>query len=88
MRDRPGCLAQQHSDEMVCNACRLRWDVHDTEAPECRSTPPVMRAASPPLHFNEFGHIVAPPGHAPKMFIRDGRPVPAPFVSGLPDRSR
>lgn len=44
--DQP-CHATRQSDEMVCNACRLRWDVNDPERPECRKAPPVMRAATP-----------------------------------------
>ena len=34
--DRPaGCKARLWSDEWVCTACRLRWDMHDTEPPAC-----------------------------------------------------
>jgi hypothetical protein len=29
------CQAIRYSDEMHCSRCRLRWDVNDTERPEC-----------------------------------------------------
>jgi hypothetical protein len=38
------CQARQYSDEMVCNACRLRWDTNDREPPPCGNS-----VSSPPL---------------------------------------
>lgn len=38
------CLAIQHGDLTVCEACDLRWDTNDPDAPVCRHnlarTPP------------------------------------------------
>ena len=30
------CQARQHSDQMLCGACGLAWDVNDPDPPECR----------------------------------------------------
>ena len=30
------CQARQHSDQMVCDACGLTWDMNDPEPPKCR----------------------------------------------------
>lgn len=35
MGDRRRCSALQHSDQMVCDACNLVWDVNDPAPPEC-----------------------------------------------------
>lgn len=29
------CQARQHSDQMICHACGLVWDVNDPDAPDC-----------------------------------------------------
>ena len=29
------CKARQHSDQMVCDACGLCWDMNDPDPPEC-----------------------------------------------------
>lgn len=29
------CKARQESDQMVCHACGLVWDINDPEPPEC-----------------------------------------------------
>lgn len=29
------CKARQHSDQMICEACGLQWDVNDPDPPEC-----------------------------------------------------
>ena len=29
------CKARQHSDQMICDACGLQWDVNDIDPPEC-----------------------------------------------------
>lgn len=29
------CRAEQHSDQMVCAPCNLRWDMNDPHPPEC-----------------------------------------------------
>ncbi len=31
----PACTARQHSDQMICEACGLQWDVNDPEPPKC-----------------------------------------------------
>ncbi len=31
------CHARQHSDEMYCHRCRLRWDANDRDEPRCRT---------------------------------------------------
>lgn len=31
------CHARQHSDEMYCHRCRLRWDANDRDEPGCRT---------------------------------------------------
>jgi hypothetical protein len=30
------CMAVQHSDQMVCERCALRWDVNDSAPPTCQ----------------------------------------------------
>ena len=30
------CQARQFNDEMICNACHLRWDTNDPDPPQCR----------------------------------------------------
>lgn len=38
------CKAVQHSDQMICTACGLVWDVSDPEPPECKENQqPVVR---------------------------------------------
>lgn len=34
-RAAPGCVAVQHSDNMVCLACELSWGVNDPQPPIC-----------------------------------------------------
>ena len=29
------CKARQYSDQMLCGACGLAWDVNDDDPPEC-----------------------------------------------------
>lgn len=36
MSRRPGCLARQYGDQMICAACGLTWDTNDREPPDCR----------------------------------------------------
>lgn len=36
MKTRPGCLARQYGDQMICHACGLNWDTNDPEPPDCR----------------------------------------------------
>lgn len=36
MKTRPGCLARQYGDQMICHACGLNWDTNDPEPPECK----------------------------------------------------
>jgi len=36
------CKALQYSDQMLCGACGLAWDVNDEDPPECK---PVARTA-------------------------------------------
>ena len=31
------CEAVQHSDQMVCDACALAWDMNDPAPPECEN---------------------------------------------------
>lgn len=31
------CKAMRMSDQMVCRACNLVWDVNDPEPPECKA---------------------------------------------------
>lgn len=31
------CKARQYSDQMLCDACGLAWDVNDPEPPRCLS---------------------------------------------------
>jgi hypothetical protein len=31
------CHARQHSDEMYCHRCRLRWDANDRDEPACKT---------------------------------------------------
>lgn len=31
------CYSKQHSDQMVCPVCNLRWDVNDPDPPRCDS---------------------------------------------------
>lgn len=31
-----GCLAVQHSDQMLCAVCNLTWDTNDSARPACR----------------------------------------------------
>lgn len=33
------CKASQHSDQMICSACGLVWDINDPEPPECITQP-------------------------------------------------
>lgn len=34
------CHAVQQSDEMCCAPCNLRWDINDSNPPECRKSLP------------------------------------------------
>lgn len=36
MKTQRSCLARQHSDQMMCAACGLAWDVNDPDPPACR----------------------------------------------------
>lgn len=36
MKTQRSCLARQHSDQMMCEACGLAWDVNDPDPPACR----------------------------------------------------
>lgn len=36
MKPPRNCLARQHSDQMMCAACGLAWDVNDPDPPACR----------------------------------------------------
>lgn len=39
------CSIRQHSDQMMCGACNLVWDVNDSAPPNCpRTGKPVDRA--------------------------------------------
>lgn len=33
------CKARQHSDQMVCHACGLVWDMNDPDPPTCGNQP-------------------------------------------------
>lgn len=50
------CKAVQYSDQMVCHACGLYWDVNDPESPACqkgkRKAAPIVVEPSP-LRFPE-----------------------------------
>ena len=46
------CKAVQHSDQMVCEPCRLAWDTNDPHPPECRSEQ--RRAHSGPTLRDRF----------------------------------
>lgn len=35
MPKRHNCQARQYSDQMLCAACGLAWDMNDPEPPEC-----------------------------------------------------
>lgn len=43
------CQARQYSDQMICGACGLQWDVNDTEPPECPKTGTEARGSGAPL---------------------------------------
>lgn len=32
------CLARRYSDQMICEACGLIWDVNDSEPPTCHKS--------------------------------------------------
>ena len=51
MSRRPGCLARQYSDQMICAACGLTWDTNDPEPPECRKN--IKRAVARVAKFEE-----------------------------------
>lgn len=36
MGDRRTCQARQHSDQRVCHACGLVWDINDPDPPTCQ----------------------------------------------------
>lgn len=62
------CKAVQYSDQMVCHACGLYWDVNDPDPPACqrgkRKAAPITVEVKPPrLHFPE----VLPPDVAAEM---------------------
>jgi len=40
------CQAVQHSDQMICEACGLLWDMNDHEPPLCRPRPKVSPLAN------------------------------------------
>ncbi len=29
------CKAKRYSDQMICDACGLQWDINDIDPPEC-----------------------------------------------------
>lgn len=31
------CKARQYSDQMMCGACGLAWDVNDPDRPKCKT---------------------------------------------------
>lgn len=68
-----GCEARQRSDQMVCDACNLVWDVNDSMPPDCR---PV---GSRPLQTIIGGHKPAQAftgkGFKPLTLPRDVRSV-------------
>jgi hypothetical protein len=35
MSKRNDCFARQYSDQMICSACGLIWDLNDPEPPAC-----------------------------------------------------
>jgi len=35
MSKRNNCFARQYSDQMICSACGLVWDLNDPEPPAC-----------------------------------------------------
>ena len=49
MSRRPGCLARQYGDQIICAACGLTWDTNDTEPPECRTN--IKRATAKVAKF-------------------------------------
>lgn len=36
------CKGRQYSDQMICGACGLQWDINDPEPPECDPNQPVI----------------------------------------------
>jgi len=36
MKPQRNCLARQYSDQMMCAACGLAWDINDPDPPACR----------------------------------------------------
>ena len=51
MSRRPGCLARQYGDQLICAPCGLTWDTNDPEPPECRKN--IKRAAARVAKFEE-----------------------------------
>lgn len=43
-----GCEAKQYSDQMICGACGLSWDVNDQEPPDCKKTGGKGRSSGAP----------------------------------------
>ena len=49
------CKAVQYSDQMVCHACGLYWDVNDPEPPACQKgkAKVIVELKAEPLRFPE-----------------------------------
>lgn len=42
------CQARQYSDQMICGACGLQWDVNDFDPPDCKKTGGKARSSGAP----------------------------------------
>lgn len=82
------CLARQMSDQMICDACGLVWDVNDPEPPTCgkvdRRTKKVKALLSEPQ--NVPGRL--PPSLSDELAAEMARVYHANASEGLGGRIR
>lgn len=53
MGKRNDCFARQYSDQMICSACGLIWDLNDPEPPECGRVDKRTKAIKKLAKFDE-----------------------------------
>ena len=65
MSRRPGCLARQYGDQIICAACGLTWDTNDTEPPDCRKVDRRSKAVKAVAEFDAAPRVAKSPARLP-----------------------